>query len=68
MFPVLPLFPIFFIAAVPFYILYFVKRESMFLVAFPGGGFAFDIRWYPISDIQDFQRQLHLLKDHSKED
>ena len=68
MFPVLPLFPIFFIAAVPFYILYFVKRESMFLVALPGGGFAFDIRWYPISDIQDFQRQLHLLKDHSKED
>lgn len=55
------------IAAVPFYILYFVKRESMFLVAFPGGGFAFDIRWYPISDIQDFQRQLHLLKDHRKE-
>lgn len=56
------------IAAVPFYILYFVKRESMFLVAFPGGGFAFDIRWYPISDIQDFQRQLHLLKDHIKEE
>ena len=54
-------------AALPFYILYFVKRESMFLVAFPGGGFAFDIRWYPISDIQDFQRQLHLLKDHRKE-
>ena len=52
------------IAALPFYILYFVKRESMFLVAFPGGGFAFDIHWYPISDIQDFQRQLHLLKDY----
>lgn len=56
------------IAALPFYILYFVKRESMFLVAFPGGGFAFDIHWYPISDIQDFQRQLHLLKDHIKEE
>lgn len=56
------------IAALPFYILYFVKRESMFLVAFPGGGFAFDIHWYPISDIQDFQRQLHLLKDYIKEE
>lgn len=68
LFPSLPLFPIFVIAAVPFYILYFVKRESVFLVAFPGGGFAFDIRWYPISDIRDFQRQLHLLKDHRKEE
>lgn len=56
------------IAAVPFYIFYFVKRESLFLVAFPGGGFAFDIRWYPISDMRDFQRQLHLLKDHIKEE
>lgn len=55
-------------AAIPFYILYFVKRQTLFLVAFSGGGFAFDIRWYPISDIRDFQRQLHLLKDHRKEE
>ena len=65
--PAAPISFVILIAAVPFYILYFIKRESMFLVAFPGGGFAFDIRWYPISDIQDFQRQLHLLKDHIKE-
>ena len=55
-------------AAIPFYILYFVKRQTLFLVSFPGGGFAFDIRWYPISDIRDFQRQLHLMKDHAKEE
>lgn len=54
-------------AAIVFYILYFTKRETLFLVSFPGGGFSFDIRWYPISDIRDFQRQLHLLKDHIKE-
>lgn len=55
------------VIALPFYIYYFVKRSSLFLIAFPGGGFAFDIRWYPIADIRDFQRQLHLLKDHRKE-
>ena len=54
-------------AAISFYILYFVKRQTAFLVSFPGGGFAFDIRYYPIADIRDFQRQLHLLKDHARE-
>lgn len=54
-------------ATIPFYILYFVIRTSVFQVCFPGGGFGFNIRWYPISDIRDFQRQLHLLKDHIKE-
>lgn len=53
--------------AIPFYILYFVKRTSVFQICFPGGGFGFDIRYYPIADIRDFQRQLHLLKDHRKE-
>ena len=53
--------------SIPFYILYFVKRSSLFLIAFPGGGFAFDVRWYPIADLRDFQRQLHLLKDHARE-
>ncbi len=55
------------VGALVFYILFFVKRQTLFLVSFPGGGFAFDIRYYPIADIRDFQRQLHLLKDHRKE-
>ena len=54
------------VAALPFYILYFVKRQTLFQIAFPGGSFSFDIRWYPISDIQNFQRQLLLLKDQIK--
>lgn len=53
--------------AIPFYVLYFVKRTSVFQICFPGGGFGFDIRYYPIADIRDFQRQLHLMKDHIKE-
>lgn len=54
------------IAAIPLYITYFIKRQTLFLICFPGGCFGFDIRWYPISDIQDFQRELHLLKDKLK--
>lgn len=54
-------------ASLPFYIMYFVNRQTLFLISFPGGSFGFDIRYYPIADIRDFQRQLHLLKDHRKE-
>lgn len=46
---------------------FFVTRKSLFVVSFPGGSFGFDIRYYPIADIRDFQRQLHLLKDRCKE-
>lgn len=55
-------------AALVFFIRYFISRQTLFQVSFPGGGFAFDIKYYPISDIRDFQRQLHLLKDHVKEE
>lgn len=55
------------LAAIVFYVLFFVKRTSVFQVCFPGGSFGFDIKYYPIADIRDFQRQLHLLKDHIKE-
>lgn len=58
--------PILFVAALPFYIMYFVNRQTLFVISFPGGGFGFDVKYYPIADIRDFQRQLHLLKDHIK--
>ena len=54
-------------ASLPFYIMYFVNRQTLFLISFPGGSFGFDVKYYPIADIRDFQRQLHLLKDHRKE-
>ncbi len=50
-----------------FYIKYFISRQTLFVVSFPGGNFGFDVKYYPIADIRDFQRQLHLLKDHIKE-
>jgi len=54
-------------ASLLFFVIYFVNRHTLFLISFPGGGFAFDVHYYPIADIRDFQRQLHLLKDHIKE-
>lgn len=56
-----------FVVALFFFIKYFLNRHSVFVISFPGGGFGFDIKYYPIADIRDFQRQLHLLKDHRKE-
>ena len=55
------------IAAAVSVIMYFVNRRTVFSISFPGGSFGFDIRYYPIADIRDFQRQLHLLKDQRKE-
>jgi len=48
------------------FIIYFLKRRSIFEVYFPGGSFGYDMRWYPISEFQDFQRQISLIKDHAK--
>ena len=55
------------IAAAVSVIIFFIKRQTIFQVSFPGGSFGFDVRYYPIADIRDFQRQLHLLKDQRKE-
>lgn len=55
------------VAALLFYVKYFTSRQTLFVISFPGGGFGFDVKYYPIADIRDFQRQLHLLKDHRKE-
>lgn len=64
---VLFLGPLFLLAALAGVVMFFVNRHTLFVVSFPGGSFAFNIHYYPITDIRDFQRQLHLLKDHIKE-
>lgn len=50
------------------FVRYYLSRDTLFVVEFPGGNFAFDTKWYPVSDIQDFQRQLHLIKEQLKEE
>ncbi len=58
--------PLFMAAGLASFVMFFVNRHTLFVVAFPGGSFAFNVHYYPISDVRDFQRQLHLLKDHLK--
>lgn len=55
------------VAALVFFIKWFISKTTIFEIAFPGGKYHFDMRWYPIADMQDFQRQIHLMKDHLKE-
>ncbi len=59
--------PLFLLAALAGVVMFFVNRHTLFVVSFPGGNFAFNIHYYPITDIRDFQRQLHLLKSRVKE-
>ena len=54
------------LAGVVFLIKGFLGKSTVLEVSFPGGRFRFDVKWYPIADMQDFQRQIHLVKDHYK--
>lgn len=45
----------------------FLSRGTSFEISFPGGKYFFPVKYYPIADMRDFQRQLHLMKDHLKE-
>lgn len=45
----------------------FLRRSTSFEISFPGGKYLFPVEYYPIADMRDFQRQLHLMKDHLKE-
>lgn len=56
----------FIVAALVFLMMYFIKRSTCFEICFPGGKFQFDISYYPITDMQDFQREIHLVKDSLK--
>lgn len=55
------------LAGVVFLIKGFLGKSTVLEVSFPGGRFRFDVKWYPIADMQDFQRQIHLVKDHYKD-
>lgn len=44
----------------------FTGASTVFEISFPGGAFRFDVKWYPMVDMQDFQRQIMLMKDHVK--
>lgn len=56
-----------FVGGVVQLIRFFIKRLTLCEINFAGGRIAFDVKWYPEADAQDFQRQLRLAKDNVAE-
>ena len=51
-----------------FYVLYQVGRKRLFVVHYAGGEIATSCRWYPIEEIEEFQRIISLEKDRIEEE
>lgn len=56
------------IFAVLFTILFFVTRITLITIEFAGGCIAFNVRWFPHSEVDNFQRQLRIAKDKAIEE
>lgn len=54
------------LAGIVFLVKVFLGKSTVFEISFPGGRFRFDVKWYPIADMQNFQRQIYLVKDEYK--
>ena len=54
--------------AVLFTILFFVTRITLITIEFAGGCIAFNVRWFPHSEVDNFQRQLRIAKDRAIEE
>lgn len=49
-----------------FYLGYFLSKSIYYMVSFPGGEFTFKSEWYPMEEIQQFQKTLFLAKEKLK--
>ncbi len=52
-----------FILALVFLIIYFIKRKTLLCIEYAGGNIAFDVKWIPKHEQEDFIRNVHLAKD-----
>ena len=57
---------IFLILGAVLLVAYFAGRKTVMDIAFPGGIYCFDARWHSLSNMREFQRQIHLVKDRIK--
>lgn len=55
------------VGTVLMFLLYILSRVTNFVIYFPGGQYVFNTKMYPMEDVLNFQRQLHLMKDQVKE-
>lgn len=64
---IFPLFRICLIFSIFFIFLYFKSRKTLISIQYAGGVIAFNVNWFPQSEIEDFQRQLRIAKDNVTE-
>jgi hypothetical protein len=43
--------------------LYFIYRKTLMYIEYAGGNIAFDVRWFLDADLDNFVRNIHLVKD-----
>lgn len=49
-----------------FLIIFFANRHTLFEISFPGGGIAFNVRWFSAEEAQLFQKSIKLISDAVK--
>lgn len=52
--------------SIPFFIIYTIKRKTIFQIEYAGGKIGFDVKWLSANDSVYFQRQIHLIKERRK--
>lgn len=60
------LFMLFAALSIPFFIIYTIKRKTIFQIEYAGGKIGFDVKWLSANDSVYFQRQIHLVKERRK--
>lgn len=60
------LMPAFLWISILFFCLYKINRKTLFEISFAGGGIAFNVRWFPDEESQNFQNALKQTSDAAK--
>lgn len=57
---------VFLILGAVFLVAYYAGRDTVLEIRFPGGKHRFSMRWHSLSNMREFQRQIHVVKDSLK--
>ena len=57
---------VFLALGVVFLVAYQAGKSTVLEIAFPGGKYCFNAKWHSVSNMREFQRQIHVVKDSLK--
>jgi hypothetical protein len=65
---IIPWLPVFFGACLSAGLLtgYFLSRRNYFIVEYAGGFIAVDASWFPVSELEEFQKQISIQQDRMR--